>query len=249
MIKARRYLYASRWNWWASNTLPSTITAFNSLTGTNLASIQSMFNSLNAAGLWDKITDMYPFVGSTEVSQSINLRNPGVNSIAFKPGGTYGAGGMTPGGALSDRDMVSVPPLMVGGNRSFSFGAYYSTTVLGTNATSIRLTDGNGIFHVFTDGVVYLELFGGNQGLGFALGGSKMVSGSTGSGIQTFYRSGVSVASGPVFGSNGSTGIAASIGSGNLSTFSVVFFGYELTASEQASMFSICDAFNTAMGR
>ena len=244
-----RYLHASRWNWWTKAAPVDVVVAFNNLTGTNLAPIQTMVNSLRTAGLWDKLTDIYPFAGLTIASQAVNLKNPGTNSIAFKPGGTYDPGGMTPSGAIVASDMVSTPPLMVGNNRSFSCGAYYSTTVEGIDATSIKLTNANGIFHVYVDNNVYPEIYGTNQGLSFLLGASKMVSMSTGGGTQSAYSAGVLTGSSPITGNNGSTGINAAIGSGNLSTFSVAFLGYNLTDAEQLNMYNICNTYNSSMGR
>ena len=245
-----RYLHASRWNWWTQVApVDAVVVAFNNLTGTNLTAIQTMVNSLRSAGLWDKLTDIYPFAGTTITSQAVNLKTPGTNSIAFKSGGTYGAGGMTPSGSGAASDMVSTPPLMVGANRSFSCGAYYSTTVVLNWATSIRLTNANGIFHTGADGNVYVEVFGGNQAMAFPIGATKMVSVSTGAGSQTAYRDGSTPLTAPITGNTGSTGVNAAIGSGSNSTFSVVFFGYNLTDAEQLSMYNICNTYNSSMGR
>ena len=248
-MRVHRYLYASRWNWWTQSVPVDVVTAFNNLTGTNLAPIQTMVNSIKAAGFWDKLTDIFPFAGLTMSSQAVNLKTPGTNSIAFKAGGTYGVGGMRPSGAFAASDMVSTPPLMIGANRSFSCGAYYSTTVILEGATSIRLTNANGIFHVASDSSVYVEIFGGTQSLFFPLGASKMVSVSTSGGSQTAYRDGASPLSAAITGNTGSTGLNAAIGSNNLSTFSVVFFGYNLTDAEQLSMYNICNTYNSSMGR
>ena len=249
-MKVHRYLHASRWNWWTKAPLDPVVESFNTLTGTNLVPIQTMVSSIKAAGFWDKLTDIYPFAGLTITSQAVNLKNPGTNSIAFKTGGTYGVGGMTPSGlGVAVDNMISTPPLMISTNRSFSCGAYYSTTVPRADSLSIKLKSGNGIYHVFTNGSVYPEIYGLNQGLNFVLGASKMVSLSTVGGSQSIYSAGALTGSAAIVGNNGADGVSASIGSNNISTFSVVFFGYELTATEQASMYNICNTYNSSMGR
>ena len=244
-----RYLHASRWNWWTKAAPVDVVVAFNSLTGTNLTAIQTMVDSFRSAGLWDKLTDIYPFAGLTISSQAVNLKTPGTNSIAFKAGGTYGAGGMTPSGASAAADMISTPPLMIGANRSFSCGAYYSTTVINGWSTSIQLTNSFGIFHAGGDGVVYVEVFGGNQNISFPINLHKMVSVSTGGGFQTGYRDGSPQITTQITGNTGSTGVNASIGSSNFSTFSVVFLGYNLTDAEQLTVYNICNTYNSSMGR
>ena len=245
-----RYLHASRWNWWTKTSLDPVVASFNTLSGTNLVPIQNMVSSIKAAGFWDKLTDIYPFAGLTIASQAVNLKTPGTNSITFKTGGTYGVGGMTPSGVpVAEDNMLSTPPLMIAANRSFSCGAYYSNTVPRADSLSIKLNSGNGVYHVYSDGNVYPEIYGLNQGLNFVLGASKMVSLSTVGGSQSIYSAGALTGSAAIVGNNGADGVSASIGSNNISTFSVAFFGYNLSNSEQATMYSICDAYNSSMGR
>ena len=89
-----RYLHASRWNWWNLVPTDSTVIAFNALTGTNIPAINTMVTSLKASSIWDKLTDIYPFVGTTSSSQAVNLKTPGTNSLSFvNPGGATFSGG------------------------------------------------------------------------------------------------------------------------------------------------------------
>lgn len=248
-MKMHRYLYASRWNYWNQTTpVDPVVTSFNTLSGTNLAPISAMVASIKSVGIWDKLTDIYPFAGTTITSQAVNLRNPGTNSMVFNTGGTYGVGGMTPSGAIVSTNMFATPPLMIGPNRSFSCGTFFSTLVAGFGL-GIKLTGGNGIYELQPNGNVYPEIYNVDQGLSFPRGPSKMVSLSTSLGAQQYYNAGSFIRGGPLTGATGSGAVNGAIGSSNLSTFGSLFLGYTLTASEHLDMFNIFNTFNTSMGR
>ena len=240
-----RYLHASRWNWWTQTpSVDPIVTSFNTLSGTDIPAIKTLVSSLKSAGIWEKLTDIFPLAGSTATSQSINLKTPGTNSQVF----------MTPGSATFSNL----------GYASNSAGYGYCTTApqvlssfsvyVGVVSTSpavandvIGLSTGSpfaiatgipGLCYSFSDGNTYSDLFNqvsariialtpaGTSCLSTRLAGGNHRVHSNGSLIATAVASAITLADLNFW----------SLGSNSGRTYTFLAFGTELSSAEAASL-------------
>ena len=73
-------------------------------TTTKLA-VNTMVLNMKSTGLWTKMRALYPFVGGTSLSNSINLKNTATFAITFNGGGwTYNSNGIKGNGSTSYAD-------------------------------------------------------------------------------------------------------------------------------------------------
>jgi hypothetical protein len=73
-------------------------------TTTKLA-VNTMVLDMKSTGLWTKMRALYPFVGGTSLSNSINLKNPATFAITFNGGGwTHNNDGIKGNGSTSYAD-------------------------------------------------------------------------------------------------------------------------------------------------
>ena len=246
-----RYLHASRWNWWVQTPPDPIVTSFNTLSGTDIPAIKTLVSSLKSAGIWEKLTDIYPFAGSTATSQSINLKTPGTNSQVF----------MAPGSAT----------FSISGYSSNSLGYGYCTVApqilsslsvyLGVVSTSpsvandvIGLSTGNpftiatgtpGLCYSFSDGNTYSDLFNqvGARVIATTPAGTSGISTRLAGGNHRVYSNGSLIGTAGAENSNPANLNFWSLGSSSGRTYSFLAFGTELSVAEAASLDQIVKAY------
>lgn len=114
-MKVHPMLYPSRWNYW----LDSDVSTFNFLSGTSVPAVSTLVKSLKSANLWPLLTAVFPFVGTTSLSQGTNLRRRG-NDINFLSGTFTSLGWNSQSGTDTRFRSGHLPGPM----NSFSYGLY-----------------------------------------------------------------------------------------------------------------------------
>ena len=103
-----------------------------------------MFNSLWSNGLNTDMVGLYPFIGGTAASHSVQAMNPGTYSISFNGGWTHNTSGATPNGTtgygiLNGLVLGAIAGFTVSGG---SVGVYCGTN--GSSGAAIGATNGSG---------------------------------------------------------------------------------------------------------
>ena len=103
--------------------LADVITSGGTLNPTISAATDTLFTSLKSAGLYSKMKVMYPYVGGTASSHSINAKLDKTFDITWYGGMTHGISGSTGNGSNGYGDTNFTTNQFVDGNNS-SFGIY-----------------------------------------------------------------------------------------------------------------------------
>jgi hypothetical protein len=80
--------------------LTAVVTAGGTLNPTISAATNTLFTDLKSTGLYSKTTMMYPYIGSSSSSHSLEAKNPGTNNISFNVSigsWVHNSSGATPG--------------------------------------------------------------------------------------------------------------------------------------------------------
>jgi hypothetical protein len=249
MGKMHPLLYNLRLGCWPKADGVDEVALFNAASGTNVPEIATLVSDIKSFGIWNKITHLYPFVGTTATSQSINLRDAALYPIVFA-GGTHVAGGYSPDG--SGGGTFPVPAIMVGPTRSVSMG-YMTTSRVNADVQDLRSNTGNGtgitgttnslstFIDVFENFPSRLSMFA--PGARSYMASHGPVNGLVGLGGTS------TTASRAVYSFQDPTGTPWTIGNSSTSVYNSCFFGTELTLVEMQGLTTILDNFNVSLGR
>lgn len=156
--------------------LAAVVAAGGTINGTISNATDTLFVQLKGAGLYTKMILMYPMIGSTSGSTTINAKSPGTYNInwinqagiSFDPTGVKG-NGTTNYGKVIGLNTTSLNP----NNTHFSQYIYTGSSYGGYDTafgTSQGGYGGDGIWSIYGDGGVYAAI---------GRGGSYSASGST----------------------------------------------------------------------
>jgi hypothetical protein len=134
-------------------------------TDTNIISAISTFISgLKSTGLWNKIQTIYPFVGTTTGSQTINLKEPGLYRLGLTGSFSASSAGLYPSSSTAFVDSIpgnTVHPLVNSQSAHLSLlsydlpqtSSYPAAIVGGVGATGGEISYANGrVIHTFRSG-------------------------------------------------------------------------------------------------
>jgi hypothetical protein len=124
--------------------LSAVVAAGGTVSAPMSAATINMFNSIWNNGLNTDMVAMYPFIGGTAASHSVQAMNPGTYSILFNGGWTHNTSGATPNGTtgygiLNGLVLGAIPGFTVSGG---SVGVYCGTN--GSSGVAIGSTNGSG---------------------------------------------------------------------------------------------------------
>jgi hypothetical protein len=130
-------------------------------TDTNIISAISTFISgLKSTGLWNKIQVIYPFVGTTTGSQTINLKEPGIYRLGLTGSFSASSAGLYPSSSTSYVDSIpgnTVHPLVNSASAHLSLLSYDTPAgngFLGGNSArafggDLIISSGSRMYHAF----------------------------------------------------------------------------------------------------
>jgi hypothetical protein len=131
-------------------------------TDTNtISAISTFISGLKSAGLWNKLQVIYPFVGTTTGSQTINLKEPGIYRLGLTGSFSASNAGLYPSSSTSFVDSIpgnTVHPLVNSASAHLSLLSYDLPTgngFLGGNSLpalggEIIARSGSKVYHAFT---------------------------------------------------------------------------------------------------
>jgi hypothetical protein len=225
--------------------------------------INTLVTDLKSAGIWSKMKAIYPFVGGSAASHRFNLKDPRTVDAAFYldfyGGVTHTSAGATFNGTTGYADMklmrsqlftntdgmigMYTPTLSSSGSLfavsnmvNADFSGYYNGTQLSNNMypnTSVSYTTqlkGFNCFDVFINVVTCRSIF---------KNGVKVAFGSGYSGISPDYK--VYMAA--------TNRAGSSYGDNFAGVYSFSFFSNTLTASENTSLYTAVQKYQTTLGR
>lgn len=230
------------------------------LSGTEKSAVNQLVLDAKTNSIWTTQIGLYPLVGGTAVSCSVNLKNPSAFQITWNGSVTFASNGITGNGTNGYGD-TGINGLTNTTINSLAFGVYSRTNIAETakDIGTMGTAENNcGIFLQYTDNNAY---FDNDEQLGRCSGSSTnssgmFVSSRTGATAHSGYRNGSSIAStssaqGVVNGTNfgvliGGTGGGNTFSSKNLA---LAFVADGLTPTQIANFYTIVQAFQTALGR
>jgi hypothetical protein len=130
-------------------------------TDTNIISAISTFIlGLKSTGLWNKIQTIYPFVGTTTGSQTINLKEPGLYRLGLTGSFSASSAGLSPSSSTAFVDSIpgnTVHPLVNSQSAHLSLLSYDLPTgngFLGGNSAravggDLIISSGSRVYHAF----------------------------------------------------------------------------------------------------
>jgi hypothetical protein len=138
------------------------IQATNTTDTNTISAISTFISGLKSTGLWNKIQTIYPFVGTTIGSQTINLKEPGLYRLSLTGSFSASSTGLSPSSSTSFVDSIpgnTVYPLVNNASAHLSLLSYDTPAgngFLGGNSTPAVggdriIASGSKIYHVFTN--------------------------------------------------------------------------------------------------
>jgi hypothetical protein len=126
-----------------------------------ISAISTFISGLKSAGLWNKLQVIYPFVGTTTGSQTINLKEPGLYRLGLTGSFSASNAGLYPSSSTSFVDSIpgtTVHPLVNSASAHLSLLSYDLPTgngFLGGNSApavggQIIARSGSKVYHAFT---------------------------------------------------------------------------------------------------
>ena len=124
----------------SAQTYFTALTTAGATLGLSVKNAYSSFNTrLKNAGIWSNLTALYPFIGGTAATHSINAKTPGTYNITWKGTLTHSASGVQGDGSTGYGSTGIVPATVWGAtNNLLSFGVY---CVQGATPTSTTYDD------------------------------------------------------------------------------------------------------------
>jgi hypothetical protein len=126
-----------------------------------ISAISTFISGLKSNGLWNKIQTIYPFVGTTTGSQTINLKEPGIYRLSLTGSFSASNAGLYPSSSTSYVDSIpgnTVHPLVNSASAHLSLLSYDTPAgngFLGGNSLpalggEIIARSGSKVYHAFT---------------------------------------------------------------------------------------------------
>ena len=109
---------------------------------TQISATNTLVSTLKTAGIWSKMKAVYPMVGGTATSHSVNLVSPGTYNLTFNGGWTHTASGATPNGTTGYADTNLVPSTNLTNNNSHI--SVYLRTNVNADTSDIGIQDDMG---------------------------------------------------------------------------------------------------------
>jgi hypothetical protein len=106
------------------------ITAAGITNPTQQGAINTLVVDLKGYSIWTKFKAIYPIVGGTASSHSVNLKTPGTYNLTFATGWTHSANGMTPLNTYADTGLIP--------NSVLSANSEHCSVYLRTNINSFQ---------------------------------------------------------------------------------------------------------------
>jgi hypothetical protein len=140
------------------------IQATNTTDTNTISAISTFISGLKSTGLWNKIQTIYPFVGTTTGSQTINLKEPGLYRLGLTGSFSASSAGLYPSSSTSFVDSIpgnTVHPLVNSASAHLSLlsydlpqtSSYPAAIVGGVGATGGEISYANGkVIHTFRSG-------------------------------------------------------------------------------------------------
>jgi hypothetical protein len=257
----------------AATYLAAVLTAGGTLNSTISAATNTLFTSLKTNSLYTKLFDFYPIVGSTAASHSINAKSPGTYPIAwFGSGAIHSLSGFTlPGGGgggaygrfsgLSTTDIATS-----GGDVHISQYIWKEGTPGNDSGYDLCASDANNsnqnyIIVNFNGGTTtYYDWQGGyNTSIGsISTLGYWNLTRDSGNTQTVLYKNGSQLGNpvDSIYYCSTDYFIGAepiggnSVGGGkNTKGYNFFTFGYRLSASEESTLSTIINTFQTSLGR
>lgn len=209
------------------------------------SAVNTLVTSLKSAGLWSGMVAIYPFVGGTGSKHSFNLVNPVLYPITWAGTVTHDANGFTGDGSTGHGDCASLASNLCAVN-SVAFGCY-----LRTNASLAPTSMSTTTFTIYGRYITDQTFFDNNNAARISVGTDTtpglFVSSRVASNDHQGYRNGVSLVSTAVA-SGGVDANTFSLGAdGKCQSFAFLSSG--LTPAQNASLYTIVQAYQTALGR
>jgi hypothetical protein len=125
-----------------------------------ISAMSTFISSLKSAGLWNKLQVIYPFVGTTTGSQTINIKEPGLYRLGLTGSFSASSAGLYPSSSTSFVDSISgttVHPLVNSASAHLSLLSYDLPTgngFLGGNSAraiggDLIVSSGSRMYHVY----------------------------------------------------------------------------------------------------
>lgn len=227
---------------------------------THINAARILVNGLKGLGLWTKMTAIYPFIGGSALSHSINMKTPGTYNITWFGSITHNSNGVT-GDGTSGYGNTGITPSLHLQQNSISISAY-SRTNSGAETASIGVQQGSNNLRLFLRnstnnlGIANLNqggnfTFSANDSLGF------FVCSRTSSTLSKVYERGLLISSSSLS-SGGLATIQVCILANNSSgvmelfnsrTHSFIHIGSGLTDAEVSSLSTLVQYIQTLLGR
>lgn len=237
------------------------ITAASISSGPQRVAINDLVQNLKAASLWSVWSALYPFVGGSSTSHSVNLKTPGTHNITWGGSVTHDSNGITGDGVsgygntnlnansilnVNSTSLYAYCKTQTVASGSYFCGATTSTTRLAMSSTGANLqahgpndnTAGNLVVSASSDFRKHLAL-------------NRSSSTSTAMYVNSSQTTGTQ---GSVSAPNQNIGILARNSNGTYADFSqanIAFFaiGGSLSSSQWSNFRGIIDTFQIALGR
>jgi hypothetical protein len=94
---------------------------------TQITAVNTLYNDLVSAGLWNKIQLLYPFIGGNQTAHSINLKDPSQYPLGFVGSVIHNANGVTGTASQNASFSTAYSMALLGNVNDFSFGLYGRT--------------------------------------------------------------------------------------------------------------------------
>lgn len=94
---------------------------------TQITAVNTLYNDLVSAGLWNKIQLLYPFIGGNQTAHSINLKDPSQYPLGFVGSVIHNANGVTGTASQNANFSTAYNMTLLGNVNDFSFGLYGRT--------------------------------------------------------------------------------------------------------------------------
>jgi hypothetical protein len=234
------------------------------------AATRTLFTSLVSNGLYDKLQAFYPMIGSNSSGCKFNGKNP-VDSdeafrLVFNGGWTFGASGSTSNGTNAFADTFLSGTSVNDNNNHLSVYMLDDKVYTGLGKAWIGVGEpilGGDVYFIMSQfGSPAQVFYGTKTDFGFSTGTAPLPQGfnlitTTGSSFQNMYRNGT------LFQSNSGAGVSpmtrsvvfgAFNSNGTIAqhydnTYAFVTIGFGLSASEQLTLSTIINTFQTSLGR
>jgi hypothetical protein len=136
------------------------VQATNTTDTNTISAISTFISGLKSAGLWNKIQTIYPFVGTTTGSQTINLKEPGLYRLGLTGSFSASSAGLSPSSSTSFVDSIpgnTVHPLVNSASAHLSLLSYDTPAgngfLGGNSARAIGgdriVSSGSRVYHAF----------------------------------------------------------------------------------------------------